>query len=245
MDIASFQKVSLQDYPGLISAICFTRGCNLRCPYCHNPDLVLFDIDRDESQNKHKEFIEYITLRKNMLEGVTVSGGEPLIHKDLVDLIYQIKNLNLKVKLDTNGMFPNRLKFLLDKNLIDYIALDYKGSSQSLNKAVGLNENINLLSKPWLKSFEIIIKSGVDYELRTTVVKGIHSNEDLILMARELKNSLTKPVSKWFLQSFEEQTDVLGKFTRNLIPLSSYSKAELTKIKEKTKEIVPEVNLRI
>lgn len=244
MDIASYQKVSLQDYPEKISAICFTKGCNLRCPYCHNPDLVLNNLYSEKYENKYFEFLDYLNLRKNMLEGVVISGGEPLLHKDLEELIRKIKNLGLKIKLDTNGMFPKKLKGLIDKNLINYIALDYKGSSLSLNKAVGLKDTKTNIQNLWFKSLDIIIESKIDYELRTTVVKGIHNHDDLINMAKELHNHLKKPLSRWFLQSFEEKTDILGKFTKNLIPMTSYSKSELINTKNDIQKIIPQVYLR-
>lgn len=243
MKIANFQKVTLQDYPDKIASICFMKGCNLRCPYCHNPSLVFTNLNDKKDLNTKSEFIKYLSKRKDILEGVVISGGEPLIHEDLIDLLVIINKLGLKVKLDTNGMFPQRLKVLLDQNLIDYVALDYKGSLQTLNKAVGIKETSNL-SKKWFASLKILINFKVDYELRTTVVKGIHCKKDLILMAEELKNQINQPISKWFIQSFENKDSLLINYTDNKIKMSAYNKDELKAMVTSIKKIIKNVKLR-
>lgn len=247
MNIASFEKVSLQDYPGKISTICFMNGCNLRCPYCHNPNLVLPQTNINGSKDIIHTFIEYINKRKNMLEGVVISGGEPLLQDDIIDLFYEIKEIGLAIKLDTNGMFPDRLESLISKNLLDYVALDYKGSKDGLNRAVGLERyNIgNDLYDKWLRSLKIVQNSSVDYELRTTVVKEIHSKDYLLDMAKQLKIMFEGvKVPRWYLQSFEERTDVLNNFTNEETSLSAYSKEDMIQIKDSLEQIVPEVKLR-
>lgn len=247
MDIASFEKISLQDYPDKISTICFMTGCQLRCPYCHNPNLVLSETYSFGAKDRTFDFIEYINKRKNLLEGVVLSGGEPLMQKYIIDLIYNIKELGLSIKLDTNGMLPDRLKPLIDEHLLDYIALDYKGSSYGLNRTVGLESynTGNNLYKSWTKSLEIVQNSSIDYELRTTVVKEIHSKEHLVTMAEELKTILKGVQSpRWFLQSFERRLDILNDFTNKEQSLSSYSKEEMVEIKNILKRIVPQVALR-
>lgn len=246
MDIANFEKISLQDYPGKISSICFMNGCQLRCPYCHNPNLVLPELfDHGTSDMKFK-LMEYLRKRKNMIEGVVLSGGEPLMQEDLMDLIYPIKELGLKVKLDTNGMLPNRLNLLIDKGLLDYIALDYKGSADNLNESVGLESfnKDNILYDNWSKSLDMVHSSSIDYELRTTVVKEIHSIDHLSTMAKELDLLLSSPVSKWFLQTFEESSDILNLFTKAKTSLSAYSKEEMMEIKNKLENIIPGISLR-
>lgn len=246
MDIASFEKVSLQDYPDKISTICFMTGCQLRCPYCHNPNLVLPEMYSSRVANSAFDFIEYINKRKNLIEGVVLSGGEPLMQNDIIDLIYKIKELGLSVKLDTNGMLPDRLKELLDAKLLDYIALDYKGSSSGLNRTVGLEfgNTGNSLYRNWTKSLKIVQNSSIDYELRTTVVKEIHSKDHLITMAEELDELVTGSLSRWFLQSFERREDILNDFTNKEKSLSSYSKEEMIRIKKMIGKIIPEVSLR-
>ncbi len=245
MDIANFEKISLQDYPGKISAICFMKGCQLRCPYCHNPSLVLPDLFEPTREDINSDLMKYLDKRKNMIEGLVLSGGEPLLQDDLLALIYEIKKLGLKIKLDTNGMLPDKLKPLIDENLIDYIALDYKGSADNLSESVGLESYANdSLYSNWLKSLDMIFNSSIDYELRTTVVKEIHSIDHLSIMAKELKLLLASPVSKWFLQGFEESSDILNQFTKDKKSLSAYSKEEMKEIKNKLKKIIPEVSLR-
>ncbi|MGO1470050.1 MAG: anaerobic ribonucleoside-triphosphate reductase activating protein [Tissierella sp.] len=246
IDIANFEKVSLQDYPGKVSAICFINGCQLRCPYCHNPDLVLPEKYKTREEDKTLDFIGYITKRKTLIDGVVLSGGEPLMREDLIDSIYKIKDLGLKIKLDTNGIFPHGLKKLLDENLLDYIALDYKGSKNSLNRSVGLSQNSSYkdLYKDWSKSLELVHLSNLDYELRTTVVKELHPKDDLYKMGKELKDMVGSNSPKWFLQGFEEKFDILNSFTRKESSLSSYSKEEMIAIKDMLKTIIPSVSLR-
>lgn len=247
MDIANFERISLQDYPGKISTICFMDGCNLRCPYCHNPNLVLPEINIEKPKDITDTFIEYLNKRKNMLDGVVISGGEPLLQNNLINLIYKIKDIGLSVKLDTNGMFPDRLEPLITENLLDYVALDYKGSKDGLNKAIGLNLNNkgNNLYNKWIKSLKIVQDSFIDYELRTTVVREIHSKDHLLDMAKEIKEIFRKSqVPKWYLQAFEEKTDVLNNFINKWISLSAYSKEEMIQIKDYIEQIIPEVKLR-
>ena len=246
MSIASFEKVSLQDYPGKISSICFINGCQLRCPYCHNPDLVLPEIYGDIKEDMTDSFIEYLQKRKNMLQGVVISGGEPLMEKNLKDLIYKIKEMGLAIKLDSNGMAPDRLQDLIDENLIDYIALDYKASWTSFERSLGLGARADGkdLYESWKKSLDIVARAGLDYELRTTIVREIHTRGVLIDMAKELKDLVGYSISKWFLQSFEERGEILNHFTKAEKSISAYSKEEMGKIKNSLDKIVSGVCLR-
>lgn len=247
MDMLSFEKVSLQDYPDKISTICFTRGCQLRCPYCQNPNLVLPEIYSLAAEDLYTEFIEYIDKRKNLIQGVVLSGGEPLMQNGLIDLIYKIKKLGLDVKLDTNGMLPDRLKQLIDERLLDYIALDYKGSSLGLKRAIGLETQYTADKAygSWTESLEMVKASSIDYELRTTVVKEIHSRDHLTKMAEELKTIFKdSETPKWFLQNFEKHSEILNDFTKKEIALSSYSKEEMIEIKKLIEKIVPKISFR-
>lgn len=247
MDVISFEKVSLQDYPDKISTICFTRGCQLRCPYCQNPNLVLPEIYSPAGEDSYTDFIEYINKRKNLIQGVVLSGGEPLMQKGLIDLIYKIKELGLDVKLDTNGMLPARLKQLIDGKLLDYIALDYKGSSLGLNRAIGsdLQATDDKAYNSWAESLELVKASSIDYELRTTLVKEIHSRDHLIMMAEEVKAIFKDgEIPIWFLQNFERRSEVLNDFTNIERSLSSYSKEEMIEIKKLIEKIVAEVSFR-
>lgn len=246
MNISSFQKISLQDYPGKVSTICFVSGCQLRCPYCHNPNLVLPEMYIESMENMAHDFISYIIKRKTLIEGVVLSGGEPLLQNDVIDFICQIKELGLSIKLDTNGMLPDRLKSLIDAKLLDYIALDYKGPANNLNKSVGLelHNTDKILYNNWAKSLKLIHNSSLDYELRTTVVKQIHSKNCLSVMGKELNMLVPSLVPRWFLQTFENKTNILNEYTDNKISLSAYSKEEMIQIKDSLGNIVPGVSLR-
>ena len=172
--IAGLERVSLIDYPEKISAIIFTHGCNLRCSFCHNPELVLVDFDSNLAV-KESELFEYLEGRKGKIDAVVITGGEPLLHKDIGKLIKKIKDIGYLVKLDSNGFFPKELKRLISKGLIDYIAMDVKWPEDSYVKYSG---DIKALEKI-KKSISIIENCGIAHEFRTTVVKGIHEIEDV------------------------------------------------------------------
>ncbi len=178
MKIAGFKKQSLIDYPGNISSVVFTQGCNFRCPFCHNPDLVLpekFGVIMQE-----QVVFDYLEKRKYLLNAVCITGGEPTIHKDLPDFINKIKLLGLKVKIDSNGTNPEMLQKLISLNLIDFIAMDIKHLPifDLYNNTVGNSINENIFDKI-LDSINIIKKSGINYEFRTTAVKGLHTIEQI------------------------------------------------------------------
>jgi len=187
MKIAGFKRQSLIDYPGNISSVVFTQSCNFRCEYCHNPDLVLPEIFG--AVYKENELFEYWQKYQHLLDAVCITGGEPCIHQDLPDFIRKIKNLNLKVKLDSNGTQPELLKRLFDNNLIDCIAMDIKHilEFEYYKQAVGYALNRDTFNKV-LESIKLIENSGIDYEFRTTVVKGLHNIEQI----KSLKNRFYK-----------------------------------------------------
>ena len=148
--IAGLQKTTTIDFPGKLACTVFTRGCNFRCPYCHNSTLVLDEKNKDDISKD--EFIAFLKKRKGVLDGVCISGGEPLMHENLIDLIIKIKEMGYLVKLDTNGSFPKKLRDLISKGLIDYVAMDIKNSPENYVKAIGLNyvdiKNINARIEP-------------------------------------------------------------------------------------------------
>lgn len=195
---------------------------------------------------RRSEFMAYIKKRKGMLDGIVLSGGEPLLQNDLLEVISQLKEYGFSVKLDTNGMLPDRLKSLLDARLLDYVALDYKGSAEGLNEAIGMDSNRTVENhyENWAKSLEVISNASIDYELRTTVVKEIHSAHHLLSMAEELSALVPRPVPRWFLQAFEKQTCLVGESTARVKILSAYSGKEMFEIKDMLQEIVPGVRLR-
>ena len=212
--IGGLQKSSLIDYPEKISAIIFTQGCNFRCPYCHNPELINFSTN---SSIDESVLFNFLKTRINKLDAVVITGGEPTLHKGLPEFIKQIKDLGFLVKLDTNGTNPEMLKELLDKKLIDYVAMDIKAPIEKYSKIVCAKVDAEAV----LKSIEILKSSEVDFEFRTTVVKSQLLPEDFGKIGE-----LIKGVDKYYLQKFVP-TKTLNEF---FINQATYSDAEFEKI---------------
>lgn len=191
MIISGLQKTTLIDYPGKIAAIVFTRGCNFRCGYCHNPELVDPEIYYPEI--KQEEIIDFLEKRRNVLEGVVITGGEPLIHSDIKEFIKKIKELDYAVKLDSNGSNPSLLQELIDDHLIDYIAMDIKHLPQRYHEITPSDPNIEKIKQ----SIEIIKNSGLPYEFRTTVLPKHFQKNDFIAIGKLLKGA-----KMYYLQQF-------------------------------------------
>lgn len=188
--IAGLQKSSLIDYPEKIAAIIFTQGCNFACPYCHNPEIIS---TTGATAFAVAPVVEFLNSRKGKLEGVVITGGEPTINKDLPTFIKLIKDLGFSVKLDTNGTNPQVIKKLLDEKLIDYVAMDIKAPIEKYSAVVRKNINV----KNILKSIELLKKSDIKYEFRTTVVKTQLSPDDFDLIGKMISNA-----PKYYLQRF-------------------------------------------
>jgi len=188
--IGGLQKSSLIDYPEKISAIIFTQGCNFKCPYCHNPELIKFSTD---SSIDESVLFNFLKTRINKLDAVVITGGEPTLHKGLPEFIKQIKDLGFLVKLDTNGTNPEMLQELLDKKLIDYVAMDIKAPIERYPEIVCAKVDTEAV----LKSIEILKSSGVDFEFRTTVVKSQLLHEDFEKIGELINGS-----EKYYLQKF-------------------------------------------
>ena len=199
MKIAGLQKLSLLDYPGYVSCIIFTKGCNFKCPFCHNSSLIN---DDDEGLIKEEEIFEFLNKRKNTIDGVSITGGEPLLQKDLVSGIIKIRDMGFKVKIDTNGSIPNILKQLVDNKLVDYIAMDIKNTFDKYELTTGCKVNIDNIKE----SINIIENSNIDYEFRTTVVKEYHSIDDIKSILSYIKSD-----SKYYIQNFNLNDGVLNK----------------------------------
>lgn len=229
MRICGFQKFSLLDYPGKISAIVFTGGCNFRCPYCHNPELV-----RPKSFKtaiSEKSFFKFLKSRQGQLDAVVITGGEPTLQKDLLDFIKQIKKLNFLVKLDTNGSYPEVLKKILEANLVDYFAMDIKSPLEKYKNIVGNAGDVEKI----IKSIKLIKEQNKNYEFRTTIVKPLLSMQDVIKISQEIKGA-KKYVLQKFIASKTLDPEYLGATT--------YSDAEFKKMQKEVKRYVKMCEIR-
>jgi len=189
MLIGGLQKTSLIDFPKRIAAIVFTHGCNFRCPYCHNPELVSAG---PEALDENYVF-DFLKTRKGKLNGVVVTGGEPCLQKDLVDFLKEIKNFGFEIKLDTNGSEFNMLDKIIGENLVDYVAMDIKAPLEKYESVVGTNVNIQNIEK----SINLIMTSGVEYEFRTTVTRELLTVDDFFDIGQMIRGA-----NKYFLQKF-------------------------------------------
>ena len=180
MKILGLEKVSLVDYEEKICATIFTGGCNFFCPFCHNSGIVTSQVEPIEE----REVLEYLASRKSLLDAVTISGGEPTLQPDLIEFIAKIKQMGFLVKLDTNGTNPEVLKTLIDKKLVDYVAVDVKNNFDDYLLITGLKQFDFSKVKTSLK---LLLESNVDYELRTTLVKEFITQRNIKKMAEELK----------------------------------------------------------
>lgn len=228
MIISGMQKLTLLDYPGKTACLLFTQGCNFRCPFCHNKDLL--DLNANGEVISEEEIFAYLDKRKNILEGVCITGGEPLLQNGIESFIKKIKDMGFLVKLDTNGSCPGKLKWLLDNRLLDYIAMDIKTDFLNYDKASGLNcynvENIK-------NSIAIIEKSNVEHEFRTTVVKEIHDFEQLENVCKYLG-----PNEKYYIQNYRDSKTVLKP------GLSGFEIVELQNILRDLNKTYPNVMIR-
>ena len=184
MIIGGFQGFSLIDYPDKICAIVFTQGCNFRCPYCHNPELI--DTKRSRSDRfKEEEILSFLERRQGKLEAVTITGGEPLLQAGLEGFLLKVKGLGYLAKLDTNGSFPQRLEKILESRAVDYIAMDIKTSLDKYESVV----RKKIETAQILRSIRLIMDSGLDYEFRTTVVKPLIEKDDFTKIGQLVKDS--------------------------------------------------------
>ena len=241
MIIGGLQKFSLLDYPNYISAIIFTQGCNFRCHFCYNPMLVWPKLESGKFKNINSsdktgekiekvyprfledDLFDFLRKRQKKLDAVVITGGEPTIHKDLPDFIKKIRKLGFKVKLDTNGTNPEMLKSLIDKKLIDYIAMDIKGFLEKYAIITGTRPNIDNIKK----SIKIIMQSGLPYEFRTTVVSSLVEKKDIKKIGE-----LISGAKKWYLQNFKSDIDLVNDRFKKYKPYSLKEMEEMRKIGE-------------
>lgn len=228
MKIKGLQKLTLLDYPEKMAATVFTGGCNFCCPFCHNAELVTGAQDNYEiSQNDLFQFLE---KRKKVLDGVCVTGGEPLIHPELEEFLKRIKEKGYLVKLDTNGSYPDRLAAIVEKGLIDYVAMDIKNSKEKYAQTIGV---LNFDIRPVEDSVQYLLEGPIDFEFRTTVVKEFHEKDDFASIGEWIAGD-----EKYFLQGFEDSGNVIRD------GLHGYSKEELEDFVKLLCAKVPKTKIR-
>lgn len=232
MRIGGLQKLTIQDFPGKVACIVFTEGCNFRCPFCHNGDLVLgaAALSYGPAAMDAEQVVAFLRKRAGLLDGVCVSGGEPLLQPGLEDFLCGVKDLGYAVKLDTNGSFPERLRSLAQAGLVDYVAMDIKNAPERYAETVGLPA---LDLAPIRESADFLLRGQIPYEFRTTVVKEYHTLEDLQGIARWIQGA-----ELYFLQGFQDGDEVLQK------GLHGYSQAELAEFARILRETLPTVKAR-
>jgi len=202
MEISGIQKLTLLDYPGELACTLFTRGCNFTCPFCHNSSLVLLDEKTRADIIPTDEVLQFLQERYGKIDGVCITGGEPLMQPDLTQFITSVKSMGYLVKLDTNGYMPDKLQQLIDAHLIDYIAMDVKNSEEKYALTVG-RKNINF--DKIKQSIEIIKHSGLQYEFRTTAIKEYHSIEDF----EKISELIGSDTTSYFIQNFIDSGAVI------------------------------------
>ena len=228
MNIQGFQKLTLLDFPDHMACTVFTGGCNMRCPFCHNASLVLRP--GENPAYFEEEIYAFLKKRQGILDGVAITGGEPLLQHGLREFILQVRELGFAVKLDTNGSYPERLAALIDEGLLDYVAMDVKNSREKYAATVGIP---GFDTAPIEESIALLRASGVPFELRTTVVRELHSAEDIEDMGVWLAGDHAH-----FLQGFIDSGDLIEK------GLSGYDKNQMQDLVEVLKAYVPKAQIR-
>lgn len=228
MKISGLQKLTLLDFPDRTACTVFLGGCNFRCPFCHNSSLVL---GAGEGENiPEEEFFAFLENRKKRLDGVAITGGEPLISDETEIFIEKIKSMGYAVKLDTNGAFPERLRRLIGKGLVDYVAMDIKNSPHKYAKTIGLP------SAPLGKieeSIRILMSGKVGFEFRTTLVKGFHTEDDIETIGKWISGA-----ERWYLQAFKDSGELLSE------GLCGFSRDEYLRFLDIARRFVPNAQLR-
>lgn len=231
MVFAGIQKLSLLDYPGRVACTLFTMGCNFRCPWCHNAALVLPD-SLPEGALDGEEVLRFLRKRQGVLDGVAITGGEPLMHaKALTAFLPEVKALGYRVKLDTNGSFPDALRKLVDAGLVDRVAMDVKNGPSRYGMTIGLKGRVPAAVE---RTKDYLLTEPVDYEFRTTVVKGLHTEESLLEAAEWIRGAKV-----WVLQQFQDSGALIDG-----TGLSAFSGEEMAHLRDVLREKIPAVELR-
>lgn len=234
MHVSAFEKFTLLDYPGKMVAVVFTPGCVFRCPFCHNPELI--EVRSSESKemftkNRETEFFQFLEKRKGKLDGVCITGGEPTLQKDLQAFIDRVKEMGFLVKLDTNGLFPNIVEKIMDTGAVDYWAMDIKHTPKKYHLAAGKQVNMDSIKK----SVELLRDHAKEYEFRTTVVPGIHTEEDFEEIGKWIKGA-----SNYYLQEFRD----IKLYDKDLARRAKGKTINLEKAKKMMEKYVKHVEIR-
>ena len=204
MKIGALDKFTLIDYPGFATAIIFTQGCNFRCPFCHNPELVL--PEQFEEPIPFEDVIKFLKKRKGLLDAVEFTGGEPTLQPDLLDKMREIKSLGYRIKLDSNGSNPEVLRKAVEQNLVDYIAMDVKGSLEKYSEIAGVPVNTEKIRE----SIEFIKSNAPDYEFRTTLIRGFHDETEMERIGKLISNA-----KRYYIQNAHFDKTVKPNFKRH------------------------------
>ena len=228
MRLSGLQKVTLLDYPGKVAATVFLGGCNFRCPYCHNASLVT-GLDRAQDISED-EFFTFLQKRAGLLDAVCVSGGEPLLQEGIEPFMERIKSLGFLIKLDTNGSYPDRLKLLSQRGLLDYVAMDIKNAPAKYGQTAGVGADV------WpsvQESIAYLLTEPMDYEFRTTLVRSLHTPEDIAEIGQTIRGA-----KRYYLQNFEDSGDVIQP------GLAGFSPSELDAFAVAVRAFVPSAQVR-
>ena len=254
MKIAGLEPLTLQDYPGEIAAVIFTAGCNLRCPYCHNPELVRTGSELSSERNMNqknymnqetdlfpeKEILDFLKDRQQYLDAVVISGGEPLIQPDLVDFSGQIKELGYKIRLDTNGTLPLTLQQLLDQELLDMVGWDYKLPHKRYQELTVNQQQNQKITVKIFQTGELLSQSGIPLEIRTTAVPGLLTAEDIEEIAREISEHKFSPeLTTYVIQGFRNQRVLDQSFSK----ITPYSLEKLQEFKKRAEKQLADNNI--
>jgi len=228
MLISGLQKLTLLDYHGQVACTVFTGGCNFRCPFCHNAPLVLPEqLAHDSSE---QAVLEFLKKRVGVLDGVAITGGEPLLHKDIPAFLEKVRALGYKIKLDTNGSLPDALEDIVRAGLVDRVAMDIKNAPELYSAAVGVDVSIKDIER----SKEFLLSGAIDYEFRTTVVKGLHTKESIVGAAKWIQGA-----KEYYLQQFKDSGNVI-----NISGLSAFDEKEMHALCDAAAQFVPAVQVR-
>jgi pyruvate formate lyase activating enzyme len=234
MEIKGLQKLTLLDFPGITGTTVFIGGCNFRCPFCQNSDLVVRELEQEAEKIDEDAFFAFLETRKGLVDGVCVSGGEPTIHHELPEFIAKIKLMGFKVKLDTNGSNPRMLASLIEDDMLDYVAMDIKNDEADYARTAGLPPLLvhNVLARV-CESIDILKESGIEYEFRTTAIRGYHTRESFAELGH-----LIEGAEKYYIQNFKDSGRVIEE------GLSGFSREELEEFATAVEPFVKHVELR-